>query len=415
MKEEQTSGGPCQVPAQVEEGLRQQAIGVDGPGTILRDFGALLDLIGRGGLPTTGRRHLLPHSCLVELNARLAQPLEVRLKRPQQRSYPNLDGLYLVGRATGLIRARGTGAKGMLVVDETVRGSWDGLNPTEQYFTLMEAWLVHGRPGILGKGRDERYGSLFNCAMLWKSVPSRGLRLSKDMRCGRYLPGVATEFHHLALMGMFGLLAVEQDPAIAGEVWTPRALRRTAWGDAVFKLFEAAGVVWSAAGEARRGEAAFGWLQGLFGRFFPAWQKNLMVPAPAFREGVFVFRVSLGRTRRLIALSARRSLESLVAGILDAFGFDNDHLYSFTYTDRFGATVRALHPYCEEPPSTDEVFLGDLPLEQGEAMEFLYDFGDSWRFEVKLDRVEPLRAGFAQPVVLEAHGEAPPQYGRGEE
>jgi hypothetical protein len=62
-----------------------------------------------------------------------------------------------------------------------------------------------------------------------------------------------------------------------------------------------------------------------------------------------------------------------------------------------------------------DVRLGDLPVAEGEAMEFLYDFGDCWRFAVRLKRVDPPRRGFEDPVVLEARGKAPPQYGRGDE
>jgi hypothetical protein len=120
----------------------------------------------------------------------------------------------------------------------------------------------------------------------------------------------------------------------------------------------------------------------------------------------------LGNVRRQIALSAKGSLEDLAHGIIKAFGFDFDHLYDFTYKDRFGAIVNVSHPYCDEPPWTLDVRLGDLPLAAGEAMDFLYDFGDNWLFRVRLDRVAPPAAGFSRPVVLEAHGKAPPQYGR---
>ena len=55
--------------------------------------------------------------------------------------------------------------------------------------------------------------------------------------------------------------------------------------------------------------------------------------------------------------------------------------------------------------------VGDLPLAVGEAMDFLYDFGDNWLFQVRLDRVDPPAAGFSRPVVLASRGKAPQQYG----
>ena len=412
MKEEQPSSRPRGLPARAARLFGEQTIDRNQPGTILRDFQTFVDFVGTDGLRTTGQHHLLPHTCLGELNCRMSRPLDVRLRRPQQRSYPNLEGLYLVGRASGLIQARGPGAKGRLVVDEAVRGSWDGLNATERYFTLLEAWLVHARPGMLGKGRGPSRDVLLDCVMLWQRIPKGGLRLDQRRPGERYLLGIGTEYQHVALMAMFGLAAVDQGVAAEGEPWRPTEVRRLPWGDAVFALVSDTDVWMQVMNEAEPGKVVLGRLQGVFGPFFPEWQRNLVVSGPVFRKGVFVFGVSLGKVRRQIALSAGRSLENLAHGILNAFDFDADHLYCFTYNDRFGAIVNVSHPYCDEAPWTPDVRLGDLPLTAGEAMDFLYDFGDNWLFRVRLDRVDPPAAGFSRPVVLEAHGKAPPQYGR---
>ena len=341
-------------------------------------------------------------------------PLDVRLSRPQQRSYPNLEGLYLLGRASGLLQTRDTGAKCRLAVDETMRGSWDGLNATERYFTLLEAWLVHARPGMLGKGRGPGRGVLLDCAMLWQSIRKGGLHLVKWRPGERHLPGIGTEYHHLTLMAMFGLAAVDQGAVVGGEPWRPTDVRRLPWGDTVFALVSDLDVWMQVMNDTEPGKVTFGRLQGVFGPFFPEWQRNLVVSGPVFRKGVFVFGVSLGKVRRQIALSAGGNLEDLAHGILKAFGFDSDHLYCFTYKDRFGAIVNVDHPYCDEPLWTLDVRVGDLPLAAGEAMDFLYDFGDNWLFRVRLDRVDPPAAGFSRPIVLEAHGKAPQQYGREE-
>jgi Plasmid pRiA4b ORF-3-like protein len=43
-------------------------------------------------------------------------------------------------------------------------------------------------------------------------------------------------------------------------------------------------------------------------------------------------------------------------------------------------------------------------------MELLYDFGDSWLFTIKLERVESPGAKVKAPRILESHGTAPAQY-----
>lgn len=131
--------------------LHEQVFDSHHPGSVLADFRMLLDFIGTHGVVSSGKLHLLPIASLPELNARLTKPMRVNLKRPQQRSLPYLSALYLLLRATGLVQVAAAGAKARLVVDPDVLASWQSLNATEQYFTLLEAWLIHASPAHLGE------------------------------------------------------------------------------------------------------------------------------------------------------------------------------------------------------------------------------------------------------------------------
>ena len=82
--------------------LRDQKIDENQPGTILRDFTTLLEFIGDDGLKTTGKYYMLPQGKLNELNERMSRPVKHRLKRPQQRSFPHLHGLFMILRASGM-------------------------------------------------------------------------------------------------------------------------------------------------------------------------------------------------------------------------------------------------------------------------------------------------------------------------
>jgi hypothetical protein len=68
---------------------------------MLADFETLLKIVGEAGMPATAT-HLLPLSSLDFINRSLSHPIEIPLARPQQRSYPHIDGLYLLLRASGL-------------------------------------------------------------------------------------------------------------------------------------------------------------------------------------------------------------------------------------------------------------------------------------------------------------------------
>jgi hypothetical protein len=93
--------------------LYNQAIDEAGPGTILDDFEVLLRFIGPEGIAVGGKNDLLPMKVLPQLNAQLTHPIEIGLKRPQQKSYPNINGLYLLLRATGLAYVERTRTGGL--------------------------------------------------------------------------------------------------------------------------------------------------------------------------------------------------------------------------------------------------------------------------------------------------------------
>jgi hypothetical protein len=121
--------------------------------------------------------------------------------------------------------------------------------------------------------------------------------------------------------------------------------------------------------------------------------------------------VQLGGKQRLLPLALLGALNARLSKPLE-IRFDHDHLYQFTYRDRFGAAVEVSHPYTEEPPMTDEVKVGQLPLQPGDTLKFLFDFGDNWRFNLELERIDPPDPKIKRPRILDQHGRAPQQYPR---
>ncbi|NJN09622.1 MAG: hypothetical protein HC815_17195 [Richelia sp. RM1_1_1] len=83
-----------------EELLHNQDISLTSPGTILKDFQMLLDFIGTEGIEVSKTQNFLPMKSLEELNNQLTHPIQIDLKRPQQKAYPHLHGLYLLLRAS---------------------------------------------------------------------------------------------------------------------------------------------------------------------------------------------------------------------------------------------------------------------------------------------------------------------------
>jgi hypothetical protein len=182
------------LPLENERVLKEVAITEDGPGTILKDFEIFLNYLRKQGLLVAGT-HRLPRTVLGEMNALLSHPIQLRLKRPEQKSYPHIQGLYLLLRASGLACIEGKDGKLFLSVDDRAYQVWGTLNPTERYFVLLETWLLRGKEEIVG----ERGGGLFSIPdsfrgviEFFRRVPEKGLRVAGDRNAEyllRYAPG----------------------------------------------------------------------------------------------------------------------------------------------------------------------------------------------------------------------------------
>jgi hypothetical protein len=384
------------------------------PGTILRDFEALLDFLREGELSITGT-HQLPLRVLPEINARLTHPLQLGFKRPQQKSYPHIHGLYLLVRASGLTRVGGTSKKPLLHVDKVVYREWASLNLTERYGILLETWLLRGKPEILG----ENSGRLFLISENFRKwvdffaqIPDEGLLVAGNRDAEywlRYTPG----WHNLGLLELFGLISVQHGLPEAGKGWRIERVDRTQLGVALMALLytELFGDFDKILELEEGGEVPFGVLQPLLQPYLSEWKNNLSVPKWTFREGTHIFKVSLGRIWRQIAIPAAQTLDGLANTILNAFEFDHDHLYRFSYENRFGALESVQHPFMDEGPRTSEVLVGDVPLRVGQTMIYLFDFGDKWEFDVTLEQVDHDMV-VKESIIIETHGEPPEQYPR---
>lgn len=398
-----------------ERTLRSLEIGEHGPGTILHDFEVLLAFVRERDLPVSKTYQLLPIKVLPEIDARLARPIKLGLKRPNLKSYPHIQGLYLLLRASGLGRIDGTPSKPVLVIDPAVYDSWTSLNPTERYFTLLETWLLRGQPEIVGERASGFHfiGNYFwECASLLDVAEGEGLAIGEDNRAEwyyRYRPGL----YGVALLELFGFLSVVHGPPQEGEGWQMERVTSTPPGTALFALlgkemFSHFATILELEKDPLE---SFGALQPVVQPYAPAWQHNLSVPAWAFRKGVHVFKVSLGRDLwRRIAIPGDLTLDDLAEAIIGAFEFTYDHLYHFSYRNRFGVETLINHAVIEEGPWTSETRVGDVPRQEGQSMTYLYDFGDWWEFDVTLERVEPPDPAPPAPTILDARGEAPEQY-----
>ncbi len=371
--------------------LRDQSITATSPGTILQDFQSLLDLAASEGIPVSGKLQHFALKALPDLNQRLSQPITLDMQRPQQKSYPNLNGLYLLLRATGLTTIATQGKQMILVVNPEIYASWQALNPTEQYLSLLEVWFLRCHPEMLG---EERSGPLLvgdRCLASWHDIMEKASQSVPDYSAQQkfvYYPGL----YNLTLMEMFGLIAITHDNPEPGKGWRFKTIQSQPLGKAIMTLlryaYNAVDYEWPGMLDPRR---PLGDFQSVLQPYFPEWQHCLSVPSTPFRPGRYIFKVSLGKVWRRIAIPAEATLDTLSGAILDSVDFDHDHLYEFTYKTPLGRTLRVCHPYTDSADLfATEVLIGTLSLAVGTTMDYLFDFGDCWEFKVELEAIDPV-------------------------
>lgn len=133
-----------------------------------------------------------------------------------------------------------------------------------------------------------------------------------------------------------------------------------------------------------------------------------------FKDGTYVFRVSLeSKIWRNIKCSANHTMEEFHESIQDAFNFDNDHLYSFYMNkNRWDYKSEITTPgFNEGVLSADAVLVGNLDIYMGKKFLYIFDFGDSWEFEVRVLQISEEPCELKYPEIIESKGEAPEQYG----
>lgn len=127
---------------------------------------------------------------------------------------------------------------------------------------------------------------------------------------------------------------------------------------------------------------------------------------------------------RRIWISQTASLHDLANCILDAFGFDHDHLYAFFLKGKpwskhalayWHPSEAKHHPLLDRPwgppkVSADKVDLSGLKLPKP-RFTFLYDFGDEWRFQVKYEGGDLELEGLKE-CYFSGKGMPPTQYPR---
>ncbi len=144
---------------------------------------------------------------------------------------------------------------------------------------------------------------------------------------------------------------------------------------------------------------------------------------------VCIIKVALigAKIWRKIAIREGQTLHSLHNAIFDAFDRYDEHLYSFFFPHltqkSFNArkiyknSNRYSHPCdCEDSESYNSSLNGakttleSLHLIEGQKFYYLFDFGDEWWHELKIEKINIKADEDEYPRIIERKGDSPEQY-----
>ena len=117
-----------------------------------------------------------------------------------------------------------------------------------------------------------------------------------------------------------------------------------------------------------------------------------------------VYPAGMGReVYRNIEICGDETLDRLCQIILEAFDFDDEHLYEFCL-DNCMYSEDSYQSDPEEDDATTDIALDKLKLNKGQKFSLHYDFGDDWMFTITVHKINEVEESF-EPRIVKSKGQ----------
>lgn len=138
-------------------------------------------------------------------------------------------------------------------------------------------------------------------------------------------------------------------------------------------------------------------------------KKKTLTPVKRAPEQVFTLRVSLDETEpsiwRRIIVPASFTLEALHSVLQIAMGWQMSHLYDF----QIGKNRFAEPDDFDETPVKPVTTTIAAALKSEKSFVYNYDFGDSWRHTIVVERAAERTAAMNYPICISGENACPPE------
>jgi len=383
--------------------IKSKEITFSGNETIVENINRVIAYIQVHKVLATKGKHYFAIKHIQDLNDILVDPIDVFSTRPIQKTYPNINGIYLLLRTMGMLTFQVSQKEIVMGINRELLESWQSLNSVEQYFTLLENWLVYSKPNeaIEASRNSFPLGDVLRFFTYGKNRSTE--RMIEDL-------GFFPEYYNIALAKMFGFI----------EITTVTPSNKMRWNIIDIKLQPLLKQIL----ELMKPQDDHGLMNLIFNPPSRGYSKEIFAPyCKAFKNileyqeereknGVFRLKISLGKVYRTIEITSETDFQGLASIILELFDFDNDHLYEFKFIDNFGQQAVIKHPEMsldEGKAWANEFYLKNIPLEEQNRFTFIFDFGDWWEFDIMIEKIEEGK-NMDDFKLIKSVGKAPEQY-----
>lgn len=431
------------------------------PITLVRDFDRFINYIENHPVQLTKTKEFISRKHLPDLNNRMSIKKEAATSYTEQEYYPYIHFFYYLSLG-GRVLEKVSAKAGKLLLKETDRLQlYKELSNIEKYFFLLETfWVDVNWARILNESYNPLPMSLQELFyLLSQKNPGYLFLLNENSESREAFLSMHLDRwdYFLLYFEWFGLWECEihqerVDNYYRKNRYFAKSIKLTVFGSKVipFLLLDRNLHIWNI--PLRREDGEINPIPGakledmMFGNipqevinaifekmeddlssepFFQPFkrlfseeqlQRTLPRNIRKFIDGIYTFKVSLtnGLWRKVV-LTGKHTMDHLHKIILNAYEFDDDHLYSFFMDGRTWSNDCIASPYDDYGhPNAAKVQIGDLGLIPGQRFLFLYDYGDEWIFNVEVEQIQEKDSKPFRPFVKERKGDAPDQYGADE-
>lgn len=404
------------------------------------DFDQFMEFIANHSVNLTAKNEYISEKFLPEINDRMSIKTENATKHSQQEYYPYIHFFYYLALGGGLVeKAALDSNKSMLRVTDRFK-SFQQLTDTEKYFFLLETFWVD-----LNWGRLENK----NSTTIHQILPEVFTKLmnEKGKNCIHFhdkniLSRLMFDWNYFFLyFDWLGLWVSNKDQETIENYgmksrYFAKSIILTNFGKKMIPIFMQERNVekWNISLRRQNGEVnpmPGSAMPAIYNKedkkdqssepFYQAFeqlfdQRELYKTLPRlnrkFASGVHTFKVALnGSIYRKVVLSANHTMQDLHHVLNRAYGFDNDHLYSFFMDNKKWSKDAIVSPDDNSGHATaDEVSIGSVGMHIGQRFLYLFDYGDEWLFHVMVENILEGEHGPIEPYITEKKGDSPEQY-----